>query len=116
MPLDDRDAACLWDMLQAAKEVDDMMQDYDLAGFLENLMLQRAVERSLEIIGESARRVSPGGQAALVKIPWREIIGQRNILAHEYGQVDHELLFNTVAEDIPELIRNLEKSLPPVEE
>lgn len=116
MPLNDRDAAYLWDMLQAAREVDDMMQDYDLAGFLESLILQRALERSLEIIGEAARRVSSEGQAAVVEIPWREIIGQRNILAHKYGQIDHELLFKTVEEDIPDLIRNLEKALPPIEE
>jgi uncharacterized protein with HEPN domain len=116
MPLNDRDAAYLWDMLQAAREVNDMMQDCDLAGFLESLILQRALERSLEIIGEAARRVSLEGQAAWVEIPWREIIGQRNILAHEYGQIDHELLFKTVEEDIPELIRKLEKALPPVEE
>lgn len=116
MPLNDRDAAFLWDMLQAAREVDVMMQDHDHAGFQESLVLQRALERNLEIIGEAARRVSSEGQAALAKIPWREIIGQRNILAHEYGQIDHELLFKTVEEDIPALIRNLEKALPPVEE
>jgi uncharacterized protein with HEPN domain len=116
MPLDDRDAACLWDMLQAAKEVYEMMQDHDLKGFLNNVVLQRAVERCLEIIGESARRVSQKGQATLVDIPWREVIGQRNILAHEYGHIDHELIFKTVTEDIPELIRNLEKALPPIED
>lgn len=115
MPLEDRDAAYLWDMLQAAKEVDEMMEGHDLAGFLENRMLQRAVERSLEIIGEAARRVSSKGQDATPEIPWREIIGQRNILVHEYGQIDHELLYKTVDEDIQELISNLEKVLPPIE-
>ena len=114
MPLDDKDAACLWDMLQAAREVVEMMQDHDITGFLDNTVLQRAVERCLEIIGESARRVSPQGKETLLEIPWREIIGQRNILAHEYGQIDHELLFKTVAEDVPELIRQLEQALPPV--
>ncbi|MFQ5660980.1 MAG: DUF86 domain-containing protein [Gammaproteobacteria bacterium] len=115
MPLEDRDAAYLWDMLQAAKEVEGMMEDYDLAGFLNNRMLQRAVERSIEIIGEAARRVSSNGQQATSEIPWREIIGQRNILAHEYGQIDHELLYKTVVDDIPELIRYLGKALPPIE-
>lgn len=116
MPLDDRDAAYMWDMLQAAREVDEMMQDNDLAAFLDNLVLQRAVERCLEIIGETARRISQEGQEALVDIPWREIIGQRNILAHEYGQIDHELLFKTVGEDIPKLVHDLEKALPPIED
>lgn len=62
------------------------------------------------------RRVSQNGQKATPGIPWREIIGQRNILAHEYGQIDYELLYKTAADNIPELIIQLEKSLPPVEE
>jgi len=93
-----------------------MMEEYDLAGFLEDRILQRAIERIVEIIGETARRVSPNGQETTPEIPWHEIIGQRNILAHEYGQIDHELLYKTVVEDIPDLIRYLEKALPPVEE
>lgn len=114
MPLEDRDAAYLWDMLQAANEAVEMMEHYDLAAFLENRVLLRAAERIVEIIGEAARHVSAGGQEATPGIPWREIIGQRNILAHEYGQIDHELLYNTIADDIPGLIRKLKKALPPV--
>lgn len=44
MPLEDRDAAYLWDMLQAARGVEEMTEDRNLASFLDNLMLQRAVE------------------------------------------------------------------------
>lgn len=114
MPLEDRDAAYLWDMLQAAKEVVEMMEEHDLPSFLTNRMLQRAIERCVEIIGEAARRVTHEGQEETPDIPWRELIGQRNILAHEYGQIDHELLYKTVVDDIPELIRYLESSLPPI--
>lgn len=116
MPLDDRDAAYLWDMLQAAEEAIDMMAGHDLAGFLKNRMLQRAIERCVEIIGEVARHVSPECKATASEIPWREIIGQRNILAHKYGQIDHELLYKTVASDVPELINNLRLHLPPIGE
>ena len=116
MSLEDRDAAYLWDMLQAAKEVVEMMEGHELADFLDNRMLQRAIERSVEIIGEAARHVSPKAQEATPGIPWREISGQRNILAHEYGQIDHEILYKTVVDDIPELIRYLEKALPPIAE
>ena len=114
MPLEDRDAAYLWDMLQAAKEAVEIMAEHDLTAFLEDRVLQRATERVVEIIGETARRVSPVGQQTTPEIPWREIIGQRNILAHEYGQIDHELLYKTVVEDVPGLIDQLEKVLPPV--
>lgn len=80
MSLEDRDAAYLWDMLQAANEVVEMIGDHDLDSFLRNHILQRAIERCVEIIGEVARRVSDPGRAATPEIPWREIIGQRNIL------------------------------------
>ena len=112
MQLEDRDAAYIWDMLQAAKEAVEIMENYDLAAFLENRVLLRASERIVEIIGESARHVSADGQESTPDIPWHEIIGQRNILAHEYGQIDHELLYRTIVNDIPELILHLEKALP----
>ena len=115
MPLEDRDAAYLWDMLQAANEVVEMIGDHDLDSFLRNRILQRAIERCVEIIGEVARRVSDPGRAATPEIPWREIIGQRNILAHEYGQIDHELLYKTAVDDTPRLIDCLKALLPPIE-
>jgi uncharacterized protein with HEPN domain len=115
MQPEDRDAAYLWDMLQAAKEVEAMVGDHDLAGFLDNIVLVRALERGVEIIGEAARRVSTTYMEAHPEIPWRKIIGQRNILAHEYGQIDHELLFKTATDDIPELITVIESLLPPLE-
>ena len=114
MQLEDRDAAYLWDMLQAANEAVEMMEHHDLASFLDNRVLLRAAERIVEIIGGSAKHVSANGREATPDIPWREIIGQRNILAHEYGQIDHELLYKTIGDDIPELIRHLEKALPEI--
>jgi uncharacterized protein with HEPN domain len=111
MPPEDRDAAYLWDMLEAAREVEGMLQDCDEEAFLANRVLVRAIERGVEIIGEAARRVSPACADAHPEIPWRRIIGQRNILAHEYGQIDHELLYKTASEDIPALTARLEALL-----
>ena len=115
MQPEDRDPAYLWDMLQAAREVGGMLEDRDLAAFLDDLVLLRAIERSVEIIGEAARRVSVTYRDAHPQISWRKIIGQRNILAHEYGQIDHALLYKTAVEDIPALIIQLQVLLPPLE-
>lgn len=109
----ERDAAYLWDMLQASQEVMDMLDEHDLPAFLENRMLVRAIERSIEIIGEAARLVSEEFKTQHPQVPWRKIIGQRNILAHEYGQIDHELLYRTAAEDVPELSEMIRTLLPP---
>jgi uncharacterized protein with HEPN domain len=116
MQPEDRDAAYLWDMLQAAKEVESMLEDHDLDAFLADRVLLRAIERGVELIGEAARRVSASYMTAHPEVPWRRIIGQRNILAHEYGQIDHELLYKTAVEDIPGLIERLQVLLPPLEE
>jgi uncharacterized protein with HEPN domain len=115
MQPEERDAAYLWDMLQAAREVKEMTAAYDLASFLGNRILLRATERGVEIIGEAARRVSANFTSAHPEVAWRQIIGQRSILAHEYGQVDYELLYKTVTKDIPTLIAQLERVLPPLE-
>ncbi len=92
-----------------------MLDQHDLSAFLADRVLLRAIERTVEVIGESARRVSPSYQNLHPEIAWGEIIGQRNILAHEYGQIDHELLYRTAMEDIPGLISVIENLLAPLD-
>lgn len=87
------------------------MDNRTLQQFLDDRVTQLAVERAIEIIGEAARRVSEPFQSTHPEIPWRLIIGQRNILAHEYGHIDHALLFETATRDIPALLRELERAL-----
>lgn len=113
---EEKDPAYLWDMLEAAREVETMLVDYDLAAFTADRVMMRAIERSVEIMGEAARRVSKAYRDTHTEIPWQEIIGQRNILAHEYGQIDHELLYKTATEDIPDLIAIIQNLLPPLDE
>jgi len=60
-----------------------------------------AIERALEIVGEAARRVSPGINSAHPEIPWKGIIGFRNVLAREYGEIDYRRLFTVVNEGVP---------------
>ena len=109
----ERDAPYLWDMVSAAREVREILKGVSAAEFRNRLVVLRATVRCIEIIGKAARRVSTPTQESLTEIPWSDIIGQRNILAHEYGQIDHELLYRTANEDIPVLIALLEKHVPP---
>lgn len=74
--LDPDDAARLWDMLAAAREVELFARGRTYADFLSDLMLLRSIERSTEIIGEAARNVSPAFQSAhppSPEIPWNPI-------------------------------------------
>ena len=116
MQPEERDPAYLWDMREAAMEVEAMLQGRELDQFLADRILLRAIERGNEIIGEAARRVSAPYMDAHPEIPWRKIIGLRNILAHEYGQIDHALLYKTVVEDITILITQLQVLLPPLDD
>lgn len=112
MQPEDRDHAHLWDMLSGAQEVGQILADASLDEFESNLTMMRAIERCIEIVGEAARRVSPATRAIHTQIPWSDIIGQRNILAHEYGQIDYELLYKTASHDVPQLVSILQDLLP----
>jgi uncharacterized protein with HEPN domain len=112
MPPDARDAAYLWDMLEAAREVERYTAAVSFAAYEQDRMRQRAVERALEIVGEAARRVSDPFKQTHSQIPWRPIIAQRNVIAHEYGEIVQERLWRVAREHIPTLIAELEPLIP----
>lgn len=64
------------------------------------------------VIGEAAKKVSGGFKDTHPEIPWNSIIGQRNVLAHEYGEVLLERIWIVATERIPELIRLLDPLIP----
>lgn len=109
---DERDAAYLWDMLDSARTIGDFVQGVKLHGYLQDRKLQLAIERSLEILGEAARKVLDGLKQEHPEIPWKEIVGQRNVLAHEYGEIKQERLWRVSTQNIPELVSKLEPLVP----
>lgn len=113
--MNERDPACLWDMHVAALELNRILDGVSLEAFTRSTVLCRATERCLEIIGEAARKVSPECMNANPQVSWRDIISQRNVLAHEYGQVDHELIYRTAVQDVPVLAEQLEALLSTIE-
>ena len=106
---DERDAAHLWDMLNAAREARTIVEGIPVDQFLGDTLRRRALERTIELVGEAARRVSAKFQAARTDIDWRGLIGQRNILAHEYGHINHQLLHQAANNRLPALIAILER-------
>ncbi len=113
MPRDADDASLLWDMLEAARKVRQFVAGKTFHVYAQDEVLQAAVERKLEIIGEAARGVSDDFRRDHPEIPWRGIIGQRHFLAHEYGEVRQEKLWRVATVRISELIEQLEKLIPP---
>ena len=109
---DQKDLAFLWDMWDAAKAIQEFAEGKTFHHYLNERMLRGAVERHLEIIGEAANRVSKEFKEAHPEIPWHRIIAQRHVIAHEYGEIKHELIWKVVIIHVPELIRNLETEFP----
>ncbi len=106
-----RDRVYLVDILVAARLALEYVQQTTEPDFLANTQLQDSVIRRIEIIGEAARRLSPRTRDSLPDIPWNEIIGMRNFVAHEYDDIDFRIVWDTLQEDLPGLIASLESHL-----
>jgi uncharacterized protein with HEPN domain len=108
-----RDDTYLVDILESAKIALDYVFDKSWDEFYEDMQLQDAVVRRIEIIGEAARRVSGETQAKYPYIPWREMTSMRNLVIHEYDVVDINQVWDTVRNKLPPLIEELLKIVPP---
>lgn len=108
-----RDDAFLLDMLLAARKILKYTQGCDPERFENDEVMQDAVMRRIQIIGEAARKVSPEFKEAHPEIPWTGIIGMRHRLIHEYFRIIPEKVWDAVAKDIPALITLIEPLVPP---
>jgi uncharacterized protein with HEPN domain len=108
-----RDEAYLLDILLAARRIQKYALGYDFQRFEDDEVLQDAIMRRIQIIGEAARKVSPEFKEAHPEIPWTDIIGMRHRLIHEYFQIITEKVWDTVVNDIPALISQVEPLVPP---
>lgn len=70
-----------------------------------------AASKRVEEVSEQLKRVSPQQQAAMPGIPWKEAKGMREVLAHDYGRVDVELLADVIENDLPKLIKEIDAVL-----
>jgi uncharacterized protein with HEPN domain len=98
-------------MLDHAKEAVDLLAGEAKADLSRNRLLELALVRLVEIVGEAANRLSIEDQSRYPSIPWKEIVGMRNRLVHGYDAVDLDVLWDTVRIDLPQLIEELERIL-----
>lgn len=111
MPLEIGDLSYVLDMFDSAKSIVEMTESMDYQSYSRDRRTRRAIEREIEIIGEAARKISSRAMDAHPEIPWRRIIAQRHRLAHEYGEIQDEIIWNVAKTSVPELLSLLEPLL-----
>ena len=98
-------------MIDAAEEALSFVTDSSETEFSENRMLILSVIKEIEIIGEAAAKISEGTKSEYSDIPWQDIVGMRNRLIHGYFDVDITLVWNTIKNNLPSLIKSLKKTI-----
>jgi len=88
------------DILEAIDRINRYTQDMDYSGWQQDEKTVDAVIRNLEIIGEAASHMPAEIEELHSNVPWKEMRGIRNVLAHEYFGVDLEVIWRTIREDL----------------
>jgi len=102
------DNLSLRQMLDHAQEAIEILGDKDRDAVKTDRVIQLALTRLVEIVGEAAGRVSEPTRQQNPQILWPQIVGMRNRLAHGYDVIDLDLLWDTIAVDLPPLVAMLE--------
>ena len=97
------DTIRLQHIIDAIEEIEKYLVATDLSIFLENSMMRFACIKQMEIIGEACNHLSVELKSKFSNIEWVQIVGMRNVFAHEYFGIDSRLVWEIIKNDIPEL-------------
>jgi uncharacterized protein with HEPN domain len=98
-----------FDILQAVKEIEEFTLDKKFSDYCVNRMLQKAVEREFEIIGEGLKRLRDNFEDQFLKVAdRRKILDFRNILAHGYDSISEEIVWSIIENNLDILKREIQ--------
>jgi uncharacterized protein with HEPN domain len=106
------DSDRLADILDAVQRIRRHVQAGDRHRFEEDEVLQSAVLRWFEIIGEASRGLTEQFRHDHPEVPWREVFGMRNRVTHGYFDIDLDVVWNTIMSDLPALEEAVARWLP----
>jgi uncharacterized protein with HEPN domain len=90
-------------LIDAASTAAEFVEDRDRADLDTDEMLRLALTKLVEIVGEAAKQVSPSGRAEFPDVPWSAAARTRDRLVHHYFDIDLDVLWKTVKDDLPAL-------------
>ncbi|MDP3705437.1 MAG: DUF86 domain-containing protein [Legionellaceae bacterium] len=93
-------------ILEAFKRIFDYVEDIGEVGFLTNALVQDAVLRNLEIIGEASNKLVRYHDEFIKQypdVPWEDMYWMRNRISHGYFSIDFEIIWKTIEQDLPTL-------------
>jgi uncharacterized protein with HEPN domain len=97
------DSAFIEHILLSISKIEIFTANMTRSDFEQNEMVQDAVIRNIEIIGEVSKRISSDLKTAYFNIPWRDMSGMRDKLIHDYMGIDIDVVWKTIKVDIPQL-------------
>jgi uncharacterized protein with HEPN domain len=103
------DALHLSHILKATRRIVAYTENIGQADFDLDFKTQDAVVRQLEVVGEAVKRISPEFRAAHPQLPWRGMAGMRDMLIHQYDEIDFDIVWKTATESIPAVLVELER-------
>ena len=106
---DNADTDKIFHIIESAREAIGYVQDKQRTDLDGDKMLVHSLVRCLEIIGEAAARVSDDCKKDIPQVPWNRIVGMRNRLIHAYFDINLDIVWHTVKEELPELLEIIEQ-------
>ena len=96
-------------IINCIKKIRKFIKGIDKKEFAKNELIQDAIIRNFEVIGEASKKISPDFKKVYYDIPWKEISGMRDKLIHDYLGIDIEVIWKTIEHDLPILQKELKK-------
>jgi uncharacterized protein with HEPN domain len=98
-------------IIEAIDEIERYTANQEFSNFIDNSMMRFASVKQIEIIGEAANLITPETRDKFPDIPWKQIIGLRHILVHEYFGIDIQLIWQIITDDLADLKEKVQNIL-----
>ena len=103
-----RDSTYVNQILEAIDKIEKYTENGKVE-FMTTQLIQDAVIRNVEVIGEISKRISDGFRAFHYEVPWKQMAGIRDVLIHDYDSIDLEIVWNVVVNELPKVKSKLKE-------